>query len=291
MTLAPAPYGSYGTGGSKPWQGLEPGDWTIRGVLYPGYNGDDMYVPERVPNYGSAEPEPAPQPEPAPAEPSSEGHSAPSFEYDSTPTYPSWAMDYSQSAAGRGAGFYDAMEEAIRRVQGSSPYQGETRTMTGNMMSAYDNLAKAPEYIEQKRTAIPQEFLAGMMPMQEYFQPVIDQMAAAGRLNSAFTGQAMADVQNDINRQYGGQVAGANTWAAGANLDHLQAMPGIAQSITTALNNLDRFWLAKELGAGQLAQGGAGLANQAASMGAGMQATQANADWAQMGTLMNWLMG
>lgn len=183
--------------------------------------------------------------------------------------FPDYLSQFAENTINKyGTSFLDEVQGAINRIKAGGPYEADTRTMATNAMTAFDNLAEAPAWIEQRRTELPKQFLAGLEPMQNYYQPALNSMASRGILNSSITGNALGDIQNNINRQYAEQVAGANTLASQLQLEHLNNMPTVASNLMGALNNLDRYWLAKESTVGGLGGQGQGLVNQIAGLGA-----------------------
>lgn len=140
--------------------------------------------------------------------------------------------------------FMDALSEAVNRAKEGSQYDKDRETAWNQYVSGY-----APA-VEKYRTSLPKQFLAGMAPMQEYYQPALETMSARGILNSDITGEAIADIQNDINRMYGEEVATANTYAASALLEDLANRPQLAQAMADA--DMQRAALLGSLGsAGQ----------------------------------------
>jgi hypothetical protein len=112
--------------------------------------------------------------------------------------------------------------------------------MAAQLRAAYDALKNAPDMIEKLRLMAGKQFMAGMQPMQNYYQPAMDQMASRGILNSSITGDALGGIQDNINRAYEQALAGANTQAAQNNYDWLKSMPGVAAGVLAALNDLER---------------------------------------------------
>lgn len=180
---------------------------------YPGID----YGPYAPPPVTPPSPPPAPAPEPPPVEQKPED-----FVGEPAPVAPA-------APERHGGGGAPAPRES---------YDGGG--MAAELRAAYDALKNAPSQIEQLRQLLGRQFMAGMQPMQDYYQPALDQMAARGVLNSSVTENALASIQNDINRAYAQALAGANTWAAQGNLDLTMNTPGIAASVLAALNDLER---------------------------------------------------
>jgi hypothetical protein len=215
---------------------------------------------------------------------------------------PEWVSKYNQQmtdyASGAmnkyGTDFLDLMKEAIEKVKGASPYEGKTAGYVDELGTAYQNLKNAPQYIEQARTSIPKQYLAGMAPMRDLYQGAMDNMAGRGILNSTVTGDALAKINEAVNRDYASKLQEANTWAAQQNLTQLNQLPEQTTNIISALNNLDRYWLAKELGWGSLAGQGQGALDQIIGLGAtgaGNQISASGTDYAPWATLLPLLLG
>lgn len=215
---------------------------------------------------------------------------------------PDWVSQYNREMADFSSGvrnkygtqFLDLMKEAIERVKGKSPYEDTTKGYVDELGTAYQGYKNSPQYIEEARANIPRQYMAGMQPMQKLQQGALDAMAGRGVLNSSITGNALASVYDQINQGYGQTVRDADTWAAQQNLAYTQNLPQMTQSIINTVNNLDKYWLAKELGWGQLAGQGQGSVNQLIAMGpaaAAQEAAVAQANYQPWQTLLPLLLG
>ena len=165
----------------------------------------------------------------------------------------------------------------------------DTRNMFGNQISqagagltdAFKQLSQLPSQIEAARVSMPQQFLAGLKPMQEYYQPALENMNKRGILNSSITGDALKGIQNDINRQYAEQLAGANTWAAQQNLATTQMMPSLYAGVMDAFGNAQQSQAAID-------QAGASLLANIAGLG---RYSESENPWAPWASMIPYLMG
>lgn len=220
---------------------------------------------------------------------------------------PDWLKKYPEDAAGEfGTSFLTGVQDALKKLEGASPMSGyiygtggtgdqvnypggqnapavmgAEGGIAGSLMESFNKLQGAPDLIEQLRVGLPAQFMAGLQPMQEYYQPALESMSDRGILPSSVTGTALADVQSEINRNYGAEVAGANNWAATSNLEFLESMPQITAQVAGTLTDIDRAWLAQVLGAGGMGQAGQSSLNQILGIGQG-NAQMENSMWAQI---------
>ncbi len=196
-----------------------------------------------------------------------------------------WLEDYAKGLSNRfGSSFLDAVSRAITRVQGASPYEAETKTASGQMMSALDNLKNAPTWIEEQRQIVPKLFLESQPAFERTLQPVLESYNAKGILDSGVTGGALSAVIAERNRQYNQAIQEANLAASSMNLDFQMQHPEIAGNVTNVLNNLDRYWLAKEAAAGQLGSSGQSLLNQILQIGGTF--SESSNEWAPWATTL-----
>jgi hypothetical protein len=120
--------------------------------------------------------------------------------------------------------FASTVQSTIQNLQ-NNPYLSE-------MMKNYQSYAQnTPGQIEQLRQAQGSQYLAGMTPLQQQYQPALDAMAKRGIVNSSVTGDALSNIQQQINRGYEQTVAGANTDAAKNLLAYQQGLPGMASTL------------------------------------------------------------
>lgn len=120
--------------------------------------------------------------------------------------------------------FNGAVQSAIQNLQ-NNPYMGD-------MMNAYNSYAQnTPGQIEALRQAQGSQYLAGMKPMQQLYQPAMDSMAKRGIVNSSITGDALSKVQDQVNQGYEQAMAGANTQAAQNLLGFQANLPQMASSL------------------------------------------------------------
>ena len=193
-----------------------------------------------------------------------------------------WLNDYAEGLKNRfGSSFLDALNQAIKRIQGASPYE---TTASSQMMEALENLRGAPDWIEQQRQIVPKLFLESQPVFERTLQPMPDAYNARGILDSGVTGGALAAVIVDRNRRYNQAIQEANLAASSMNLDFMMNHPQIAGNFTNVLNNLDRYWLAKEAAAGQLGSAGQGLLNQI--LQAGGTFDESSNEWAPWATTL-----
>lgn len=196
-----------------------------------------------------------------------------------------WLKDYAEGLKNRfGSSFFDAVNRAVQRLQGASPYQSETKTASGQMMDALENLKNAPDWIEQQRQIMPKLFLEAQPAFERTLQPVLDSYNARGILDSGVTGGALAAVISERNRRYNQAIQEANLTANQMNLDVMMNHPQIAGNVTNVLNNLDRYWLAKEAAAGQLGTAGQSALNQL--LGIGGTYSESSNEWAPWATTL-----
>ena len=171
--------------------------------------------------------------------------------------------------------FMDELSSTISEVKNGNSYDQDVQTAWDDYKN---NFGQA---VEDVRTLLPKQFLAGLAPMEELYQPALESMSARGMLPSNVTSDALGDITKDIQRQYGEVLAGANTNAAQTLLSDLQQRPQLAQALSDA--QLKRSELA-----GTLATSGQGLLNQIINLDRYSESQNDGSIW---GPILSYLLG
>jgi len=188
---------------------------------------------------------------------------------------PDWMSAYSEKVANYGSNvidqfgtsFLDSLQSSLDKLSSAGPYEDETAQAVTDLLSAYDNLSNADDWIETERKAMGQEFLSGLGDMNQYYQPTLNSLASRGILNSSVTGDSLAKIQNNINTQYSRALNSADQWAAEQQLSLIENMPTWTESLISTLNSLDQYDMQRLAAAGSLAGAGQSLVDSIASMG------------------------
>ena len=160
-------------------------------------------------------------------------------------------------------------------------YSDQMSSLGSGLSGAFAQLSQLPSQIESTRTSMIDQYLAGLKPMKDYYQPALENMNRRGILNSSITGDALRGIQEDINRQYAEQLAGANTWAAEQNLAATQNMPGLIANLMGSLSGVQSNQAAID-------QAGASLLANIAGLG---RYSESENPWAPWASMIPYLMG
>ena len=140
---------------------------------------------------------------------------------------------------------FNWLSDAYNQMGAAPKYQGNIDSMVGGLDSAYQSLLGMPGMIDKKRQLLIDQIYANAPKMKELYQPAMEDMSRRGILNSSITGDALTQIQDKVNQAITGQVAGANTWAADADINHTNTMPTqvgqIIQMLAGAGNNFTNF--------------------------------------------------
>jgi hypothetical protein len=150
---------------------------------------------------------------------------------------PGWWQDMAKKilqAPGKATQGLDKMTGAWDAAYGSGTpkYQDTIDRTIGDLNNYWQNTYKQlPGQIENQRQAMINQAVQASNMGREVYQPVLEEMSKRGILNSSVTGDAMGRVQSDIQKALLDQAAGANTWAAGQNLQTTRDMPTVLGNI------------------------------------------------------------
>ena len=150
---------------------------------------------------------------------------------------PEWLGTSLQNLWGkRGNLGLDWIQNANQKYFANGPaYQPQANDLVSQLSDVWNQQKNLPGSIEQQRQNMINQIYAGRTPMQQLYQPALDQMSQRGILNSSITGDALTNIQNQQNRDIEQQTAAANTWAGNQNINAITSMPQTLQGIIGSL--------------------------------------------------------
>jgi hypothetical protein len=189
--------------------------------------------------------------------------------------------NYMQNWGGR-------VNNAMQGLARTNPWATAVSGYNDDMSTAAGRLGDMPGQIERWRQAQPAQFMAGMKPMQDYYQPAMESMNQRGILNSSVTGNALGNIQSDLNRQLGQVVQGANSQAAQMQMQDIQQRP---QQIAGIMSALQQNRLSDLQQQQAYAQAGLSGMNQLGGLiGQSKYSTQEN-PWAPWASMLPYMFG